>query len=303
MLKNTKGIIYVLLSGFLWGLMSIFVNKLKSIGLESMNIITVRVWISSVAILIMMLFKDKKSLKIRLKDMWCFIGTGIISLTMFNFFYFSNITETSPGIAAVLMYTSPVFVMIMSVIFFKEKLTATKILACILTFFGCALVSGVSGDMISGKGLFFGIMSGIGYALYSIFGRFATDKGYSSLTVTAYTFFFACIGTAPFSDYKKILTSISDENFFGIAFIVICAVMFTVVPYLLYTKGLSYIETGKAGVIAAFEVVVAAVVGFLIFDESFDAIKILGIFLVLFSLYVMNIKKRINIKNEGDERL
>ena len=91
MLKNTKGTIYVLLSGFLWGLMSIFVNKLKSIGLESMNIITVRVWISSVAILIMMLLKDKKSLKIRLKDIWCFIGTGIISLTMFNFFYFSNI--------------------------------------------------------------------------------------------------------------------------------------------------------------------------------------------------------------------
>ena len=283
----------MLTAGVLWGIMSIFVEGMKKYGLAPMEVVAVRVWVSSAVLVPLLLVYKPSLLKIKLRDIWCFAGTGIVSLTMFNYCYFSNILLTSPGVAAVLMYTSPVFVMLMSAVLFKEKLTWVKLIACIGTFVGCAFVSGIGhGSKISGTGLVLGLVSGIGYALYSIFGKIATEKGYHSLTVSAYTFLFACIGTAPFTDFGKTSGVIFQNGIKGFLFAVFGAVVITLIPYYVYTKGLTYIETGTAGVIAAIEVVVAAFAGYCLFDEDFGIIKIIGVAVVILALAIMNIKKR-----------
>ena len=210
---------------------------------------------------------------------------------MFNFFYFTNIRLISPGVAAVLMYTSPVFILFLSAVFFKEKLTFIKLAACALTFFGCALVGGIFGQGITLKGLVFGLMSGFGYGLYSIFGRFASEKGYTSLTITAYTFIFAVLGTLPFINSAAVYEMFKNNPPLTVFAVSGGAVILTVVPYILYTLGLKYIETGKAGVIAAIEIVVASLVGYFVFNEAFSFAKIIGIALVLTSIAMMNTKK------------
>lgn len=293
--NKTLGTICVLAAGSLWGMMSIFVNGMNDMGLKAMDVVAVRVWVSAAVMAAGMAIYNKNMLKIRLRDLWCFFGTGIVSLTMFNYCYFSNILLTSPGVAAVLLYTSPVFIMLMSAVLFKEKLTPFKVIACIMTIIGCALVGGITGEGISFAGIVLGLLSGIGYALYSIFGRIATDKGYSSLTVTVYTFIFACIGTAPFANFGKIASAVAGGNASSALWMIIGAVVITLVPYLLYTIGLEHIETSKAGVIASIEVIVAALVGRLIFSEDFTASKLAGIILVLAALVVMNIKKKNHI--------
>ena len=289
--EKIKGSLLVAAAGSLWGFMSIFVNGMASLGLYAMDVIFVRVAVSSVIMALILIFKDKSLFRVRLKDIWCFFGTGVLSLTMFNFFYFSNIRLTSPGVAAVLMYTSPVFILLLSAVLFKEKLSALKLAACLLTFLGCALVGGIFGQGITLKGLVFGLLSGIGYGLYSIFGRFASDKGYSSMTITAYTFIFAIFGTLPFTKFKVIGEMFRNNPPIKVSAALGGAVLLTVVPYLLYTAGLKYIETGKAGVIAAIEVVVASLVGYFVFNEVFSFTKIIGIILVLISIAMMNTKK------------
>ena len=96
--------------------------------------------------------------------------------------------------AAILLYTSPIWIMLMSVVFFREKLDRRKILALALAFAGCVLVSGISGNGITPVGLLVGLGSGIGYGLYSILGTVALRK-YSPFTVTTYTFLFAAAGS------------------------------------------------------------------------------------------------------------
>lgn len=289
--KKLLGSFLVAAAGCLWGLMSIFVNGLADLGLYAMDVIFVRVVVSSVIMALIILFKDKSLLKVRLRDLWCFFGTGILSLTMFNFCYFSNIRLTSPGVAAVLMYTSPVFILLLSAVLFGEKLSVTKLAACALTFLGCALVGGIFGEGINMAGLALGLLSGIGYGLYSIFGRYASEKGYSSLTITAYTFFFAVFGALPFTNLKNISSVFSAASPLHILTAIGGAVLLTVVPYLLYTAGLKYIETGKAGVIAAIEVVVASLTGYLVFNERFTVSKTAGVLLVLISIAMMNMIK------------
>ncbi len=302
MKSSLVGARYVAGAGIIWGLISLYVNFMKSMNIREMDIVAVRYICSAVAILIVLLIYNRSLLKVRPRDLWCFFGTGVLSLAMFNFFYFSNIIISSPGTAAVLMYTSPIFILIMARLIFKEKMSFVKIAACVLTFIGCGLVSGIGGESISAKGLIFGLFSGFGYGLYSIFGKIATDKGYSSLTITAYSFFFAAMGTLPFANFKGIGAVFTGHDIVYLPVVVICSAAITIIPYFMYTIGLAYIETGKAGVIAAIEVVVAAVVGFVAFDETFGSIKVAGIILVLASVAAMNIDFKNRLKKRNKPR-
>ena len=146
MKKYTLGIIYVLIAGILWGTMGVFVNYFDGIGLGSIDIAGVRVFFASVLVVLFLLLKNPALLKFRLKDIWCFIGSGLVSLMIFTVCYFKTIVLSTMSVAAVLLYTSPVFVIVLSFIIFKEKITGVKAISCIVCVAGCAFVSGVVGS-------------------------------------------------------------------------------------------------------------------------------------------------------------
>lgn len=254
-----------------------------------MEIAFFRSVVTSVVMLAGMLLFNRKGLRIRLKDLWCFIGTGLLSVAFFNFCYFSCMKYTSLSTAAILLYTAPAFVMVMSFFLFKEKFTVKKSIALIMAFAGCVLVSGGFGtEGIGTMGILTGIGAGFGYALYSIFGRYALQRGYSSYTITTYTFIFATIGTLPFIKLPYIYKSFAADGgmfLFGIGI----AIAVTVLPYLLYTKGLAGIENGKASIIASIEPVMATFVGLVAFGETVSPMGIVGMILVLGSTVICSI--------------
>ena len=85
--------------------------------------------------------------------------------------------RTTAAVSAILLYTAPIFVMIMSVIFFKERITTKKIVAFVVAITGCALVSGiVSGAQANVTGIILGVLSGFAYSLYGIFATFYMKK-------------------------------------------------------------------------------------------------------------------------------
>ena len=62
--------------------------------------------------------RDRKTFRIRARDIWMFVGTGFVSIGCFNVFYFMTQTYTTLSVAAVLLYTAPFFVIFMSRLFF-----------------------------------------------------------------------------------------------------------------------------------------------------------------------------------------
>ena len=133
-MSRVKATICVLAAGALWGCISLFVRQLDAAGLSAMDITYVRVLVGAIGMLAVILFVDRSLLRIRLRDIWMFIGTGVISVTMFNVCYFMCMTMSEASIAVVLLYTSPIFVMLMSALFFKERVTGRKVLAIACTF-------------------------------------------------------------------------------------------------------------------------------------------------------------------------
>lgn len=278
---------FILLAGILWGSMGIFVRTLNGVGLESMDIVALRAVVTFIVLFLYMILFRRPLLKIRFRDLWCFLGTGICSIVFFNLCYFKAITLTSLSVAAVLLYTAPVIVMILSYFLFGEKMTGKKILSLVMTIAGCVLVTGVlsDADRISGIGLLTGLGAGLGYALYSIFSRYALKRGYHSLTITFYTFFIAAAVSFLLSDGQRVV-SIALSSADMLVFVCVFGILCTVVPYLTYTVGLKYTENSRASIIASIEPVTATVLGIVFFHESITIAEIAGIILVISALTV-----------------
>jgi len=285
-MSNTLGPIMVCLAGICWGGISIFIKGLAGYGYDSFDIMCFRAWGSVILMFAYFIVKDRSLLKISFKDIWMFIGTGIFSLTFFTYCYFTSIVRSGAAIAVVLLYTSPIFVMLMSAVVFHEKITVKKIIALILTFIGCVFVAGLvgTGTSLSASALLLGLGAGFGYALYSIFAGFAVKK-YSSLTVTFYTFVFSGIALPIFKNPIRLISGINLGLLpwiFGIS--LIC----TVIPYLAYTWGLGKMEAGKAAVLVTVEPLVGAVLGIVFYHEEADFFKIFGILLIFAAVILLS---------------
>lgn len=278
--------IFIILAAMMWGIIGIFTRILAVAGLSSIQVVAVRSIFSAIIMCIFIFFKDKSLFKIQLKDIWMFIGTGVLSLTFFNYCYFNAINMLDLSIASVLLYTAPCFVMIMSAFVFKEKITKSKILAFLIAFSGCALISGLSGEF-NLKGVLLGLFAGIGYALYSIFARLALKK-YNTYTITLYTFILSALSLLPFCDAGGIIIATMDIGV--LIWTLLLAVISTVLPYILYTEGLKYISATNASIIAFIEPVTATVVGAVLFGEDITFIICLGMLLVLTSIILISSK-------------
>ena len=193
--------------------------------------------------------------------------------------------------AAILLYTSPIWIMLMSVLFFREKLTGRKLLALVLAFAGCVLVSGISGEGMTLPGLLVGLGSGIGYGLYSILGTVALRR-YSPFTVTTYTFAFAALGSWLICRPAEMLAKFAAApNLPGLVFFcVLTALVTAVIPFLAYTLGLQTVEASRAGILATVEPLVATLIGVAVFSEPLTLLSGLGILLILAAVVLLNRK-------------
>lgn len=289
MKKSLFGSAMVFIAGSIWGFMGFFVHILEGYQLDSFQISSVRNLTSSILMIVMVAVTKPEAFKIRLKDLWCFIGTGVISISLFTCCYFYTISHTSMSVAAILLYTSPIVVMLLSMVLFKEKLTFHKTISLIVTFVGCVFVTGMVTNQvhISAFELCIGLLAGFLYALYSIFCRYAINRGYSSVTITLYTFILASVAMLIISDTQGTVSIIVSQPKV-VWWIAACGFFTGFLPYLLYTAGLQRVESSKAAIISSVEPVVATICGMVFFDEFPDVFGWVGIVLVLGAIVILN---------------
>lgn len=293
MMKKNKFTIAILAAGCLWGFMGLFRRYMGEAGFSSSNIIVLRCGIAALCFGVTLLFTGREQFRIKLRDIWCFLGSGIVSLLFFTFCYFQAMNYMSLSAAAILLYTAPAIVTLFSAALFRERLTATKLAAVVLAFFGCALVSGLgSGDMaLSTLGILYGLGAGFGYAMYSIFARYALERGYSSNTINFYSCLLASIGAALIWGLDGVFGAMTASAG-NLALAAGTGVLTCFLPYLLYTYGLTGMETGRASIMASVEPVVATIVGAVVFHESMSALSYAGVVLVLSAVVLLNVRTR-----------
>lgn len=287
--KRNIGPALILLAGCFWGSMGIFVRRLADYGFSSIQIVAIRVTLAALIFCMLLLIKDPSGFRISVKDIPLFLGLGFGSILFFTVCYFTAITMMPLSTAAILLYTSPIWIMLMSVLFFREKLTGRKLMALVLAFAGCVLVSGISGEGMTLPGLLVGLGSGIGYGLYSILGTVALRR-YSPFTVTTYTFVFAALGSWLICRPAEMLAKFAAApDLPGLVFFCFLTALVTaVIPFLAYTLGLRTVEASRAGILATVEPLVATLIGVAVFSEPLTLLSGLGILLILAAVVLLN---------------
>ncbi len=288
-IKKHFGEISIVLATVFWGCISLYSRAMNANGFTAVQTVAVRAVITALLIGVFMLIKDRSLFRIRLRDLWMFIGSGICSFLFFNICYMNSIAENSVSVACVLMYTSPFWILLLSVPLFKERITWQNVVSLVLALCGCVLLCTTGEVKLTQIGLVFGLLSGIGYALYSIFGKLAAQR-YSTLTITFYTFLFAAVAILPFCDLPALGTLLQQPA--NVALSVGIAATNTIIPYMLYTYGLSKVSAGKASILSISEPVVATLVGVLFFQEYLGLLGILGIVLTVAGLVVLQYKPK-----------
>lgn len=281
--RGLKVYLITMLGAACWGLIGLFIAPLYDRGFTAWDVVAVRSIFTAVFLLVGMAVFNRSQLKTRLKDHVFFAGAGVLSISLFNFFYFEVFSRTSLSLAVTLLYTGPVFVTILSRIFFKEPLTLRKGWALVLAMGGCALVVGLLpfGQVnVTWAILLMGILSGFCYALYSIFSKAVIDR-YSPLTVTLYTFLYASIFMLLTSDVTEQIGQFQYADVWISSLLL--SLVSTIAAFALYTYGLKHLEASKASILATVEPIVAVVIGVVLFHESLQGWQVLGILLVLYS--------------------
>ena len=293
-MKNKISTLLPIIAGALWGSVGVFVRGFTNGNIDNVSILVMRVLFAAIMMFVFIAKKDKSLLKINLKDVWVFACGGIVAMFGMNFCYNNAINSLSLSLAGVLLALSPVFVMFLAAILFKEKITARSIVCMIFALIGCTMASGVIGGgeiAFSTSGILFGIAAAFFYGLTSIFSKIAMEKGYHALTMTFYSMLILAIVLLPFADWKLVgeYVMVSPAN--NIIFILMHSLCTAVLPYLLYNLALSNVDASLASIlVAGAEPSAAMIFGIIFFAEMPSVVSILGLVVTIVALTILVIK-------------
>ena len=215
------------------------------------------------------------------KDMPMITLFALTGVTMFYSSYQLAVQQGGAALAAVLLYTAPAWVAVMSKAFFKESMGALKIGALVATLTGVATIAVSSGSSIQPTPLAvtYGLMAGFSYSLYYILGKYFQGR-YSAPNLFFYILPIGAAGLWPWVHFG----TKTPMAWLCLAFL---AVLSTYGAYYCYYTGLKYLEPTRAAIAATLEPVIAALVAFYWWGEYFSWQGYIGSGLILGSVLVM----------------
>ncbi len=295
-MKNRISVIFVILAGAFWGSSCLFVSRLSALGFTPLQCTAIRIFIGALILNAALVIKGRGFglYRVSLVSFGLAAASGICSVLAMCVFYYYCMTMTGAAVSAILLYTAPVFVMIMSVAFLGERITPKKIAAFAVAIVGCALVSGAaSGVTVNAVGVLCGVLSGFAYSLYGILTSLYMKRNSEPLAFSALSFAFAAVGALLLASPVGVVQRASAIEGVGVLTLILLFIVFSlctsVIPYVLYTAGLVGVRPDVASILAFSEPLTAALFGIAVLRQPFDLWQGAGIALVVTAIVILNI--------------
>ena len=288
-------LLFPIIAGILFGSTGIFVRTLTENGIDSITLLFLRFSIALIYIVIGILLNDKnilddKSLlKANKKDIPYFLICGL-SILVLNLCYNYSINTITLSLAAILLSTAPVFVLIFEYFLFKERITPIKIASVIFVLIGCTLVTGLieeSSIDISVIGIIVGFGSAIFWAVYIVSSRKAIDRGNHTFTIFFYSLVIITIVTIPFTDFNQIANFLSLDIFHNTLFLLIHSLVSFALPYVLITISLNHMDAGTTIILSSVEPIAALIFGMIFYSEIPTGLMIIGVIITVIALIIL----------------
>jgi len=267
----------VLVGATLLGSLPAWGRALYGYGLDPLTVVAWRALFAAGLLFLLLLILRRDLLAVRPRDLPFFAACGFLAVTLNFLAYFSAVKYTTVAVAVILLYTYPAFVALLSAVFLGERLTARKGLALLLTFAGAVLVIQVyqpAALRLNLRGILWGLGAGITAALYIISAKKALGR-YNPFTIVLYAFGLGGI----FLALLRGPAALAAARYPGVVWLLLfcLAAIPTLGGYASYTVGLKRLEAGRASILATWEVVAAAALGYLLFGEALGPGQIAGV--------------------------
>ena len=217
-----------------------------------------------------------------------FLGlTGCGICGAFPFIAGMSTTMANMGI----IYTSsPIFIIVLAVLFFKDKINFSRIIGLILCLAG-VLVIICKGDLsylINFKftsGDLWMLGAAIGWAIYSIF-LINWKSNFSIMARFTLIAFFGAISLFPFYIIEESFFFNTEFNNNFLFWVLFAAISPGIIAFTLYTKVQKYVGASLAGFTLYIFSIYSAIYGILLFEESLLTFHYYGAALVFIGVYL-----------------
>ena len=228
-----------------------------------------------------------RAVRMRVKDMPMVVLFAITGVTLFYGSYQLAIRAGGAAVAAVLLYTAPAWVAVLARFAFRELFTPAKVLALVLTLTGVVCVAWGGGSIaVTLPSLLFGLTAGFCYSLYYLFGKYFSTR-YTSPNLFFYLLPIGAATLLPWVDF-------THKTMAAWGALLCIAALSTYGAYFCYYQGLRHLEASRAAITATLEPVVAAVVAFFWWGETFGVTGYVGSMLILTAVLLMVLDRRVS---------
>ena len=285
-----RGMLLASLASSLWAISGISGEILfKQFNFSSDWLVSTRTLMSGILLFMIVIFIEKKSILRPLKNKWDSMGIilfGVAGMYLVQYTYFKTIELSNVSFATILQFTAPFFIFIYESIKNRKLPSILTITLLFMTILGVVFIAtkgNFSNLSVSLEALLFGLVSAIMIAFYSTYPKKLLKK-YGSITVVGWGMI---IGSVISNIIHPIWEIQDDINTKSIIQVIIVVILGTSIAYLIYIASLNYISSSLAGILTAFEPILAAVLSVVIFGLKFSIIELIGFVLVFVSIFVL----------------
>lgn len=285
-----RGMTLASLASSLWAVSGISGEILfKKFNFSSDWLVSTRTLISGILLFLIVIFIEKKSVLRPLKnkrDCAGIILFGTAGMYLVQYTYFKTIELSNVSFATILQFTAPFFIFIYESIKNKKIPAVSTVILLLMTILGVIFIAtkgNFSNLSVSLEALLLGIISAIMIAFYSTYPKKLLKK-YGSITVVGWGMIVGSIISNVIHPIWKIEGDVNTQSIIQVMIVVILG---TSIAYLIYIASLNYISSSLAGILTAFEPVLAAILSVAIFGLKFSFIEIVGFVLVFVSIFIL----------------
>ena len=253
--------------------------------------VQLRLTLAALILLGWLAIRNPALLRIARRDIWYFALFGAVGMGACQFTYLFAISKIKVAAAILLQYLAPSFIAVHAVVFARDRLSASTVLALAGATIGCYLVVGAYDLQLLSLnlvGVLSGILSAVTFAWYSIHGEYGMRR-YNPWTVLFYALLFAAlVWNILHPPLEAFFHRYSAVEWGWVLYI---GILGTLLPFGLYLEGVNLIRSTRASITAILEPITAGVVSYVFLKETMAPLQIAGGLLVIGSIVLLQLKQ------------
>ncbi len=285
-MSDRVGILLVVVSAIGFGTLGILGKLAAEAGLSIPTVLFFRFLLASALVWAGLAVRGRLR-RFSGRDLFVSLGLGAFGYALMSGLYFWGLSFMSAGLVGILLYTYPVFVVVLSALVLDERVTRQTASALVLALTGVALITGGDPAGADPRGIIVVLGAAVVYASYITLSRVALDTVPAD-QLTAHVLPAAACAYFVFGSAAGTLSVPGTISAWSI--VVTIAVLATAIPIFTFFAGIDRIGASRASIVSTVEPVVTLLLGAAILYEPITLVTVGGGGLVLGGVLLVQVE-------------